>query len=55
MADRNLACKTCGTKVFRSPEEVDDHHQSTHSEVPSQPGQNHVEVDQGEEEKKDTL
>jgi len=51
--DRNLACKTCGTKVFRSPEEVDDHHQSTHPEVPSQPGENHVEVDADDAKQED--
>lgn len=32
----NLACKTCGTKVFKSPGEVDDHHKEAHPEVEAQ-------------------
>ncbi len=36
MTDRNLACKTCGTKVFKMPEEVDTHHKEAHPEVESQ-------------------
>jgi len=36
MPDRNIACKTCGTKVFKMPEEVDAHHKEAHPEVESQ-------------------
>ncbi|MEX0622040.1 MAG: hypothetical protein WD187_03570 [Candidatus Woykebacteria bacterium] len=49
MLDRSLACKTCGTKVFKSPEEVDGHHKETHPDAPSVPGENHVEVGQNGE------
>lgn len=47
MTDRNLVCRTCGTKVFKSPGEVDDHHQESHPEVESKPGENHLEVSEG--------
>ncbi len=33
MEQRNLACKTCGTKIFKTPQEVDSHHKETHPEV----------------------
>jgi len=36
MTDRNIACKTCGTKVFKIQEEVDAHHKEAHPEVESQ-------------------
>jgi len=49
MEQRNLACKTCGTKVFKTPGEVDDHHKQAHPDVPSQPGESHVEVSQDKE------
>ena len=52
MEQRNLACKTCGTKVFKTPGEVDDHHTQSHPEVPSQPGENHVEAGQDKENQK---
>ena len=45
MPDRNLACKTCGTKVFKSPGEVDNHHQESHPGVESKPGENHIEAE----------
>jgi len=48
MSDRNLACKTCGTKVFKMPEEIDTHHEESHPEVESKPGENHIEAEQDE-------
>ena len=48
MINKNLACKTCGTKVFKIQEEVDTHHEEKHPEIESKPGENHVEVNQGE-------
>lgn len=35
MTDRNVACKTCGTKVFKIQEEADTHHKESHQEVES--------------------
>ena len=36
MINKNLACKTCGTKVFKIQEEVDTHHKEAHPEIESQ-------------------
>lgn len=52
MSDRNLACKTCGTKVFKSPGEVEDHHKEAHPEAQSQEVGGKV-VDREEEQEGD--
>lgn len=52
MTDRNVACKNCGTKVFKSPEEADDHHKDAHPEVENQgnaKNQDQKDQDQGDQ------
>ena len=52
MPDRNLACKSCGTKVFKIQEEVDAHHKEAHPEVESRSSaenQDQKEQDQGDQ------
>lgn len=49
MTNRNLACKSCGTKVFKSPEEADGHHKETHPEIESQEA-----AESSDQEDKDT-
>ena len=48
--DRNLACKTCGTKTFKISSEVDDHHKEAHPDIPN-PGSTADNSDQEGEQK----
>lgn len=49
MTNRNLACKSCGTKVFKVQEEVDTHHKEAHPEIESQEA-----AESSDQEDKDT-
>lgn len=49
MTNRNLACKSCGTKVFKVQEEVDTHHKEAHPEIENQEA-----AESSDQEDKDT-
>ena len=48
--DRNLACKTCGTKTFKISSEVDDHHKEAHPGIPNPEGTPEVADQDGEQQ-----
>jgi hypothetical protein len=49
LGKRLVTCKNCGTKVFKSPAEYDDHHKETHPEIESQAEEQAEDKEQNDE------